>query len=159
MKGRFFIPVLMILFACSDSKVDTTKVQAEMKAREVMVVPEGKIVERTFQLGDSLLNSLQQPETLDQSGSIFKSWELTNTIKVDCSLYLTSDQYDLKGKEKQVFEAYQYSATNQLSADPNVQKLSNATMLYSAPFEQNGVIKGMWSIKLPRKYVILSINQ
>ena len=159
MKGRFFIPVLIVLFACTDGKVDTSQIQAEMKAREVMVVPEAKIVERTFHVGDSLLKTIKLPEVNAEIKDTYKTWKLIGDIEVVCNLYKVSETYTLTGKEKQVFEAYQYSAENQQSADPNVQKLENEMMLYSAPLEENGVITGMWSVKLPRKYLILSLPE
>lgn len=158
MKGSFFIPVLFLLSACSDSKVDTSKVQAEMKAREVKVVPEAKILERTFELGDSLLSTLDLPKELSNTRSTFKRWQIDD-ITIDCSIYSLEAAYDMEDKEKQVFDAYRYSAQNDQPAQPNVQRLPGEIMVYNAPFSEGGKLTGMWSIKLPRKYIVLSIEE
>lgn len=158
MKGSFFIPVLLVLFACSDGKVDTSKVQAEMKAREVKVVPEAKILERAFALGDSLLSTVDQSKGLSKAWGVFKRWELEG-ITIDCSIYSLKALYNMVEKEKQVFDAYRYSAKNDQSAEPNVQRLPGEIMVYNAPYTQDGKLTGMWSIKLPRKYIILSMAE
>lgn len=158
MKGSFFIPVLFVLFACSDGKVDTSKVKAEMKAREVKVVPEAKILERAFQLGDSLLNTLDKSKGLSKAWGVFKRWELDD-ITIDCSIYSLKAVYNMEEKEKQVFDAYRYSAQNDQPAEANVQRLPGEIMVYNAPFSPEGKLKGMWSIKLPRKYIVLSIEE
>lgn len=158
MKGSIFIFTLLVLLSCSDGKVDTSKVQAEMKAREVKVIPEAKILERAFELGDSLLNSLDRSKGPSKAWGVFHHWDIDD-IGIDCSLYSLKTVYNMEEKEKQVFDAYRYSAQNKQKAEPNVQRLPGETMVYNAPFLEEGVIKGMWSIKLPRKYIILSIEE
>lgn len=158
MRPQHLIPVfLMLLFACADGKVDTSKVQAEMKAREVKVVPEAKIVERAFFVGDSLLQSLDPAKRTSSDWGKVHSWKLSG-LNVDCTLYAISNTYALAEKEQQVFEAYQYSAENSLEAEPNVQRLPEEIMVYNAPFINEGKLAGMWSIQLPRKHLILTIE-
>ncbi|MCE7994937.1 MAG: hypothetical protein HEP71_23370 [Roseivirga sp.] len=158
MKGSFFIFTLLILLACSDGKVDTSKVQAEMKAREVKVIPEAKILERAFELGDSLLSTLDPSIGLSKTSGVFHHWDIED-IGIDCSIYFLKTFYNMEEKEKQVFDAYRYSAKNKQKAEPNIQRLPGEIMVYNAPFMEEDQLKGMWSIKLPRKYIILSIEE
>ncbi len=158
MKGSFFISVLLILFACSDGKVDTSKVQAEMKAREVKVVPEAKILERAFALGDSLLKTVDQTKGLSKAWGVYQSWKIDD-VTINCSIYSLKTMYDMEEKEKQVFDAYRYSAQNKQTADPNIQRLPGEVMVYNAPYVKDGQLVGMWSIKLPRKSIILSLQE
>lgn len=157
MKGRFFIPVLLIVLSCSDSKVDTSKVQSEMKAREVQVVPEAKILERSFALGDSLLGTVDQSKGLSKAWGVYKQWKVDD-VTINCSIYSLKAMYEMEEKEKQVFDAYRYSAQNKQAAEPNIQRLPGEIMVYNAPYTKDGELVGMWSIKLPRKSIILSLQ-
>ncbi len=158
MKGSFFILAVLVLFACSDGKVDTSQVQTEMKAREVKVVPEAKILERAFQLGDSLLSTVDQTRGLSKAWGVYQSWQISD-ITINCSIHSFKTLYEMEEKEKQVFEAYRYSAENKQQPDPNVQRLPGEIMVYNAPYLKEGELLGMWSIKLPRKYIILTLQE
>ena len=47
--------ILSVFVACSDRKIDTTAAKEEMKAREIKVIPEAQILEKTKELGDNMI--------------------------------------------------------------------------------------------------------
>lgn len=157
-KFCFLFLALLLVSSCSDRKLDTTKVREAMKAREVRVVPEAKIIERTLFLGDSLIQNLDATAAIKQSGSLFKTWQ-QNDMSVEVSAFSIDANPDLAEKEVGVFQAYQYNAENGLSADPNAQKLPGEIMAYNAPILDNGKIIGMWSLHIPVKWVVISLNK
>ena len=158
MKKVAVLSLLICLCACNQGKVDTSGLQEEMKAREIRVIPEAKITETAYALGDSLVAGLNVAEALAMPGKTFKTWDVKG-VKIECTAYAFSQENALEGKEAQVFEAYQYNAENKLEGDPNIQKLPNEVLVYNAPIKTEGQAGGMWSIRMPRKYVVLSIRE
>lgn len=157
MNHRGLVFLFLLLAGCSGDKVDTSKIKEEMEARAVRVVPEAEIVERAFALGDSLVNSLELEEAIGKAGSTAATWTKED-VSITCTLYLLEGNYQFDPKEAGVFEAYRYSAQNNVEADPNVQRLADETMVFNAPVIREDQLIGMWSVHLPRKYVILSIR-
>ena len=150
--------ILFLVWSCSDGKVDTSKIKQEMKEREIRVIPEAKIISRTLVLGDSLVASLGENVSFDGSGEPTKSWQMDDA-EIVCNIYALNKAYELSQKENGVFEAYKYSAENSLSADPNAQRIDDDTMVFNKPLKRNDQIVAMWSVRLPRKYVILTIEE
>lgn len=157
MKNAAFFLTLLILASCGNGKIDTSKVKEEMKAREIQVVSEASIIERTLSLGDSLVKTLDVDQAMEQSGNVIKEWkESYGTLTA--TAYQLSLPNALQQKEGSVFAAYQYNAANEIATEHNVQKLLNDVLAYNAPILVDGKLAGMWSIHLPRKFVVLSIE-
>jgi len=157
MKNTPFLFALLILASCGNGKVDTSKLQEEMKAREIRVIPEATIVEKALSLGDSLVKVLNATEAMAKAGEAVKTWEVAE-VSFSATAYALNGSYQLTEKLAGVLAAYQYNAENNLSADPNTQDLPGDIIAYNAPILLEGQLVGMWSLKLPRKYVILSIQ-
>ncbi len=153
----FVLVAFIFLFSCGDKKVDTTAAREEMEAREIKVVPEAKVIERALQLGDSLVAKMNQDSAMTQSGDVYQSWNMSGT-KISSTAYLMFKTYAMGEKETEVFQAYEYSAKNSIEVEPNIQTLPEAMVLYNAPIIENDKLVGMWSIHLPRKYIVLSIK-
>ena len=150
--------IIFLVWSCSDGKVDTTKIKQEMKEREIRVIPEAKIISRTLTLGDSLVNSLGEDQGFDGLGEPVKNWQVGDD-EIICSIYALDKSYELSQKEAGVFETYKYSAVNGLKADPNAQRIDDNTMVFNKPLTRDDKIVAMWSVRLPRKYVILTIEE
>ena len=154
---RVFISVAlipMLLFACSDQKIDTTKAREEMEAREIKVVSDAQILEEAMKLGAKLSEQFSISETKDSL-----SFNLGTDTVHQKAYYLFDEPNELNGKEEQLFEAYAYNKKNGLASEPNIQKLENGTvLLYTRPMVYKDSTIGMWSIKLNRKDIVLSIH-
>lgn len=157
MNFRAILFSFLVVTACAEGKVDTSKIQEEMKAREIKVIPEAQIIEQTMILGDSIVNTFEVTRALQTAGKTMKTWNDIDP-KMTCTAYLLEATYTMQEKEAGIFEAYKYSAANGQTADPNVQRLPDDIMVYNAPLEVEGQVRGMWSVHLPRKYIILSLD-
>lgn len=157
MKNTAFFLILILLASCGNGKVDTSKLQEEMKSREIRRIPEATIIEKTLSLGDSLVKELDLEQALSQSGTPIYAWKNSNGYAM-ATAYSFRYNNDLDEKEAAVFEAYKYNAENNIEAEPNVQKLPDDVLAYNAPILENGKLTGMWSVHFSRKYVVMSIE-
>ena len=157
MKNAAFFLILIFMASCGNGKVDTSKLQEEMKSREIRRIPEATIIERTLVLGDSLIKGLDLEQAISQSGTPISAWKNSHGA-VLATAYSFRYKNDLGEKEAAVFEAYKYNAENNLSAEPNVQKLPDDVLAYNAPILEGGKLTGMWSLHFSRKYVVMSIE-
>ena len=159
MNIRCHFLALVLLFAlvsCGDQKIDTTAARKEMEAREIKVIPEAKILSRALELGDSLINTMM----IDSVQSVYsqrKEWDIDGS-KIVLSAYSLTGINTFEEIESKVYQAYEYAAKNGVEADANIQKLSEQSLLYNAPIMDDGKIVGMWSLHLPRKHIVLSID-
>ena len=157
MKNVAFFLILILLASCGNGKVDTSKLQEEMKSREIRRIPEATIIEQTLALGDSLIKELDLEQALLQSGTPISAWKNSYGV-VLATAYSFRYKNDLGEKEAAVFEAYKYNAENSIQAEPNVQKLPDDVLAYNAPIMEDGKLTGMWSLHFARKYVVMSIE-
>ena len=157
MKNAALLLLIVLLAACGNGKVDTSQLKEEMKAREIRVIPKATIIEKTMSLGDSLVQQLDAEAAMAQAGTAIKTWTVSEN-SFSATAYSLNESYELAEKEAGVLAAYQYNAENNITAEPNAQKLPGDLIVYNAPIIVDEKLVGMWSIQLPRKYVILSIE-
>jgi hypothetical protein len=145
--------LLGVLLACSNQKIDTSQVQKEMEAREIKVVSDAQILEKAMEIGNALAKGFLLEET--ETGLEAK----VDSTKANVSFYFFDRGEQPTGKELAVFKAYDYNRKNSVASTSNVQKLDNGqTLLYTTPMVHQQQIVGMWSVKLSRKEVVLSIE-
>ena len=157
--------ILLVLGACSDKKVDTTFIQKEMKAREVKVVPEAKILQTAMSIGNRIAKELQNIPFGEHTNTGLIEYNepvqqklLLEDISIR-ALSFESETQSMHEKERQLLEAYLYNIENGLPLEANVQQLNEGeTLLYTVPLVREGSPLGMWSVKIPRKTVVLSIE-
>ena len=96
------IALLFILVSCEDRKIDTKAVKEEMKAREIKVIPEAKILEKGMELGNELSSDFVYDESLNKAIMVTKE-----DVSIESVSYFTLFGADnsLIGKEKMLFEA------------------------------------------------------
>jgi len=146
------IALLFILVSCEDRKIDTKAVKEEMKAREIKVIPEAKILEKGMELGNELSSDFVYDESLNKAIMVTKE-----DVSIESVSYFTLFGADnsLIGKEKMLFEAYLYNSEKGITSEPNVQSLSSIkSLLYTKPMVSGGKTIGMWSIIFLHKEVV-----
>lgn len=150
----FLMIISTFLVSCGDQKIDTTKAREEMEAREIKVVSDAQIIEQAMKLGNEVSNQLKLFST--ENGFTF---DLGNDTIYQKNYYLFDSSYNLRDKELQLFQAYNYNRKNGIKSEPNVQKLEEGkTLLYTTPIQHGDSVIGMWSIKFSRKEIVLSID-
>lgn len=156
MKRVLTIGVLfqLLLFSCGDQKIDTTAARKEMEAREIKVISDAQIIEQAMRLGNQVSEQLGV-RLMDGNYSI----DLGQDTTYETNYFFFDKPNDLKDKELQLFQAYNYNRKNGISSEPNIQKLDDGkTLLYTKPMTLGDSSIGMWSIRFSRKEIVLSID-
>ena len=153
MKKISILIIVLCAFNCSNKRVDTKAAFEGMKSQEIQVVSDAAIIDKAMSLGDSLssiLNVSLEGEKL--------SWSQPDSGETQVVGLLFNQENTLTGKERSMFEAYLYNTKNNIKSSSNVQFLEDPKfVLYSKAMVYNGKEVGMWSIKIPRKTIVLSV--
>jgi len=153
MKKLSLLVLAVCTLGCSNQKVDTKSAFKDMKNQEIQVVSDAEIIEMAMQIGDSLAAQLE----VSTDGEIV-SWNSPDMEDILVVGLPFNQENILKGKERAMFEAYLYNTKNDIQSSPNVQFLEDPKfVLYSTAMLANGQELGMWSIKIPRKAIVLSV--
>jgi hypothetical protein len=147
---------LVLLISCEDRKIDTKAVKEEMRAREIKVIPEAKILQKAMVLGNELSSGFIYHSASNKADMPVKK---EAKIQPKTSYTLLEGENKLKGKEKMLFEAYLYNSENGIISEANVQALiEERSLLYTAPLISEGKMIGMWSIIFLRKDIVQLID-
>lgn len=153
MKKLSIIILALFAFNCSNQKVDTKKALQDIKSQEIQVVSDAEIIEKAMAMGDSIsaiMNITVEGEKVSWTPKSF------NDIQVVGLPF--NEEAELSGKEKSIYQAYQYNSQNDIKSPANVQFLEDTHfILYTAAMKVQDEEIGMWSIKIPRKAIVLSI--
>tara|TARA_R110001599_G_scaffold160515_5_gene348330 strand:- start:431 stop:898 length:468 start_codon:yes stop_codon:yes gene_type:complete len=153
MKKLSIVILALFAFNCSNQKVDTKKALQDMKSQEIQIVSDAEIIETAMAIGDSLSTTLSF--TMDGEKVILTPIE--NNIAEIVGLAF-NEENTLKGKEKAIYEAYQYNSQNDIKSPANVQFLDDTHfVLYTSAMVAEGQEVGMWLIKIPRKTIVLGV--
>jgi len=155
---KVFYPFLLLFFfySCEDKKIDTTAVREEMKAREIKIIPEAKILEKVLEVGTRLSQTfIYQPGTKSAEMKL-PDWK---GIEPALSFTLFGIENNLSGKEQMLFEAYLYNSENDIKSVANVQDFpEEISLLFTTPIISQGKSVGMWSILFLRKTIVGMID-
>ena len=163
--------------ACGDrnSSVIDRQVLSEMEQREPKRVMPNQLVNEAYRRGRTLADQL-----LSEQSSAKDSLSLPELLSAQSYDTLParvlwiderSDTTRLTPYEQQLWSAYRYSAERSEPLADNVQRLGTDSLLYTQPLtltdslvtrfpssDTVGQLLGMWSITLPKKEVVLSIE-
>lgn len=120
------------------------KLKREMERREIKRVSEEEIFEKGLEMGRAMAAQLNQT-TIDSIAQ-------RNNVRIILADTLTTE---LPTSHQDILEAYFY-APDKLSVTDNVQNFGD-TIIYSAPLIENGQIKAVWFINIPRKKIVLAL--
>ena len=181
--------LILSLPACRENSVsDPAAVRQELRQREIVHLSQGQIAERAAEMGDTLLLKAEkefiQALKISKESSCITAWDsvsagMKSRYQADIKRLLFSEEPGKRlqnQKEKQLFEAYQYSHQHKLPLNPNLQKDGEKDFLFTRalvlndksclPCHQNssapqlkgnqGDTLGIWMLRFPRKQVIMS---
>ena len=178
---QFVVVLCLLLSACGDrnTSVIDRQVLEEMEQREPKRVLPDQLMNAAYRQGEVLANKLlssavdyYQAEAVSPSFTRYLAQQSYDTASARITwIDYQSDTTQFTPYEQQLWSAYRYSAEQGDPLANNVQRLNGDSLLYTQPlvltdsladlFSQSdtvGQLLGMWSITLPEKEVVLSIE-
>jgi hypothetical protein len=163
MKAIQYFILLICLSACgqTDTQRKSDAFKQERKAREIRRITDGQIQTAAYEEGKSLHTRLEGVLLSQMDSTNFDCQEANNIqfqseTLVSFKLYCEKNK-EMNSKEMQLWEAYQKNIQQQLPVGDNLQKLDEATFLYSVPFYIGRQYKGIWSIVMSKREIIRKI--
>ena len=156
-KNAILTFVLVLIVSCNNQKIDSSKARAEMETREIKVISDAQIIDVAKKIGDRVSKTFSYPAYDSIDGLwVYRPYFGSDSL-FQKDYYLFDDPKELQGKALAVFEAYQYNRDHGLEPFSNVQKLDNGrTLFYTAPMILGDTsFIGIWTVKIPRKYIVL----
>ena len=178
---RSIVVLCLVLSACGDrnTSVIDQQVLEEIQQRELRHVLPNQIVNEAYRRGEGLARQLlasaldhyPAEDSLTLASLLAQQSYDTLTARV-AWIDARSDTTRLTSYEQQLWGAYRYSAEQGDPLADNVQRLKGDSLLYTQPVvladslaarfsasaDTVGQLIGMWSITLPKKEVVLSIE-
>lgn len=148
---------MIFLVACGGTLTDDQrkKLKDGMKRNEIKKVSEAQITEAAFAIGRVIAESVEK-ENQKKTDSLLQIYD----VKI---VYLHLGDSQLLGIEKEIIEAYT-AGSGQVQLNDNVQRLGTEILLYTKPVMKelpDGSLQFNYAlgIRMPRKQVVLSINE
>jgi hypothetical protein len=168
MRNLYFV-LLLALFtttACSPEQDPRRRkfITDELKNRKIKRVTDSQLLGAANSFGKTAVEKLQN-ELLNnyEAGKPFDC-KATSYIKAKIDLQYvltyrivceaTQTTFD---KEKQLWQAYQYNAQQELELTDNLQKIDNEAIIYTSPITLNGQLVGMWTVVLNKKEIVKNL--
>jgi len=155
--NRFIYIIMIFLVACGGTLTDDQrkKLKDGMKRNEIKKVSEAQITEAAFAIGRVIAESVEK-ENKKKTDSLLQIYD----VKI---VYLHLGDSQLLGIEKEIIEAYT-AGSGQVQLNDNVQRLGTEILLYTKPVMKelpDGSLQFNYAlgIRMPRKQVVLSINE
>jgi len=155
--NRFIYIIMIFLVACGGTLTDDQrkKLKDGMKRNEIKKVSEAQITEAAFAIGRVIAESVEK-ENQKKTDSLLQIYD----VKI---VYLHLGDSQLLGIEKEIIEAYT-AGSGQVQLNDNVQRLGTEILLYTKPVMKelpDGSLQFNYAlgIRMPRKQVVLSINE
>jgi hypothetical protein len=149
----------LVMTACggSLSEDQRKKIKEDMQEHKIVRVTDAEITEAAFEKGRQVMRVIGKT-----THNIAKADSLGDALKADIK-WITPGTKNAQQIEQQLIEAYLESFINGGMAD-NIQKLGTDSLLYTAPVTEKLVdgsesVKGMWSIRLSKKDLILAMDK
>ena len=159
MKNSALIFVAVFALACTGklSEEQRRKFREGQRETEIKVVSEGEIAEATLEEGRRILKVL---ETIGDDSNKVDSVAVATGTQIR---FLKPGDKNASLIENQLIEAYITSAVTGGTQD-NVQTAAHDSLIYTKPVVEqlpDGAVsvKGMWSIRMPQKKIVLSIEK
>ena len=180
MRQYLIILLYFLLSACGErnTSVIDQQVLDEMDRMEPKRVMPEQLVNATYRRGARLTRQLlslalyqQQSDSLSLARYLSQQSYDTLSARVRWVDY-QSDTLQLKPYEQLIWSAYRYSTERAEPLADNVQRLNGDSLLYTQPVvlvdsladrwpassDTLGQLLGMWSVTLPKKDVVLSVE-
>jgi hypothetical protein len=163
--------IISILFACnSQNQIENTKeLSREMKASQIKRVTNTQLVYTVDEWGTKISQIAQKTLAHELSAHPDQANELCKKVADIAVIKAIQKEYDvqiallnendlqstaLAAKEKELLEAYLYSAKNKSKADNNVQVLNDSIFVYNAPVDTEDIVAATCSVDPTTPFVI-----
>jgi hypothetical protein len=160
MKNLPITILLIILTACGGSLSDEQrkKIKEDMEQHKIVKVTDAEITEAAFLQGRAVMKGLEKIGSKD--ATVIDSLSNANHIKIKWLVPGATNALEI---ERQLVEAYLASSINGGMED-NVQRLGNDSILYTQPVTEkmadgSETVKGIWSIRVSKKKLILGMKK
>ena len=185
MKNFFPIILLLIVTACNTKRLENTKeLSREIKASQIVRVTNTQLIYTADEWGKKISKivekSLQKElETNpEKAGEICKNLSkipLINALQKEYGVQIQllgekdTKNPDLNPKEKELLDAYLYSAKTKTTAGDNVQQLNDTLLVYNVPVAaENPICKtcmenqatpfALWRLLFNKKEIIRKLD-
>ncbi len=168
------ISLALLLSACKGGLTDEQKkaFKEELDKREIKRLTPGEVNEAISRQGSNIADTLYevfsekdiQSEAFRSSVLTAEDYPVLDSLNRNFKAHIkwigteaaknTPAVLDL---ETQLLDAYVYNIENGLDARKNVQRIDEARFLFTQPVLSDKKLKGMWSITLLQKEVILGL--
>ncbi len=147
---RILILLFIVSFSCDNNKqIDREAVKKEMKTREVKRLTEAEIMEKATIVGDMAWKAVQLGDST--------LMEFVSKFDIDVDTMKWGDN-PFTDQDKDILEAYQYAIENKLPIEPGINGSDGKIYYFYAPYIENEEVKGVITIKLLKKDIVLSID-
>jgi hypothetical protein len=154
-----FCALSFLLAACGGSLSDEQrkKIKQDMEEHKIVRVTDAEITEQAFTQGREFVKAIIKA---NGNSSALDSLSAASHIKIKWLVPGASNALEI---ERQLVDAYLTSVVNGGMED-NIQRIGTDTLLYTKPVSEkmpdgSEVIKGIWSIHIPKKELILKMNR
>jgi len=160
-----FLWILLAIAGCKikiDSNIDAESVNEQIENRKIKRVTDSELVSFASSRAQPIADSLFKTLPLEQDLCSRNGFQVSNpedAALIDSVLVRCQATPNFTTKEYQVWQAYEYSAKNDLSFEENIQILNEQQILYTKPFKAdtetgNGKGFAVLSLYMSRKELI-----
>jgi len=165
---------VLLLSACKGGLTDEQKkaFKEELEQREIKRLTPGEVNDAVFQQGSIIADTLAQvgltenfdAATLQTSVLTAEDYPVLDSLNRKYKVHIrwvganvSKDTPVLMPLESQLLDAYLYNVENRQEVGKNVQGIDEKSFLFTQPVLSDKKLKGMWSITLLQKEVILGL--
>jgi hypothetical protein len=156
---HLLIIVCIVLTACGGSLSDEQrrKIKEDMAHHKIVRVTDAEVTAGAFAYGRKIMKGIS---SIDKNSLELDSLSRIYQAKI---VWIVPGEKSALAIEQQLIEAYLESLINGGMQD-NVQRLKSDSLLYTFPVTEkladgSETVKGMWSIRISKKDLILSMNK
>jgi hypothetical protein len=159
MKHVVILVGTVALLACEGRLSDDQrkKIKEDMSLHKIVKVTDAEITEQAFAQGRKIMKAIGN---IDGQTVAIDSLSKANQVKIKWLVPGATNALEI---ERQLVEAYLSSSINGGMED-NVQRMETDSVLYTQPVTEkmedgSETVKGIWSIRLSKKDLILGMNK
>lgn len=172
--NNIFIYISFIfIFSCEPSgkKPSEMSPQELVKSREIRKISDVKILETGKNFGDEIINWINDRMISSSNPDSINFRKILNEVQTDSSILKPSITlklilidsgnkiYEPDSIESQILEACIFSLDNGIAISETVQMSDdNKAVRYIEPILVNQKLNGLWSLKIPKKLIVTSID-
>lgn len=142
--------VALAVISCEVEKADTAKIKDELEARKFKKIKPGELMAFAEEQSKMILDSLEKINSEEEKSAFLTEQK--------ASFKLRSDVEGLGNIEKNLFEAYEYSAQNGGETPDNIQSDDHgASFIFTRVYTKTSDSISVGFLKLYRRHLVLKM--